>query len=200
MSNPAEALEHVEHNSHATSRFDKRVAVTVAIIAALMATMHSFETDAQAESLKYEIEAGKEQTSAANAWAYYQAKNIRDHMYESMEELSGIVPAQDAATREKAIERWRKQRDKYKGELKVNMEEARKREKMSEELHHQSEAQHQVANRTGRATLLLELGIVITSLAVLTRKRSFWLAGGILAAIGAIYGGYVLIPHLLSGH
>jgi thiamine pyrophosphate-dependent acetolactate synthase large subunit-like protein len=200
VSNPAEALEHIEHNAHSTSRFDKKVAVTVAIIAALMATMHSFETESQAESLKYEIEAGKEQTSAANAWSYYQAKNIRDHMYESMEELSSIVPAQDPATREKAIERWRKQRDKYKSELKENMEEARKREKKSEELHHQSEAHHRVANRTGRATLLLELGIVITSLAVLTRKRSFWLVGGILATIGAIYGGYVVIAHLLAGH
>lgn len=38
-----------------------------------MATMYLFVTEAQAESLKYEIEASKEQTNAANAWTYYQA-------------------------------------------------------------------------------------------------------------------------------
>lgn len=200
MSNPAESLEHVEHNAHATSRFDKRVAVSVAIIAAMMAIMHSFETDAQAESLKFEIEAGKEKTSAANAWSYYQAKNGRDHMYESMEELSAIVPAQDATARAKASERWQKQREKYKSELKEHKEEAEHKEKKSEEMHQQSEIQHQLAHKTGRATLFLELGIVITSLAVLTRKRAFWLVGVILALIGAIYGGFVAIPHLLSGH
>ncbi len=200
MSNPAEPLEHVEHNAHATSPFDKRVAVSVAIIAAAMAIMHSFETDAQAESLKFEIEAGKEKTSAANAWSYYQAKNIRDHMYESMEELSTIVPAQDAAARAKASERWQKQREKYKSELKEHKNEAEHKEKQSEEMHQQSEIQHHLAHKTGRATLFLELGIVITSMAVLTRKRAFWLVGVILALIGAIYGGYVAIPHLLSGH
>ena len=200
MSNPAEPLEHVEHNAHATSPFDKRVAVSVAIIAAAMAIMHSFETDAQAESLKFEIEAGKEKTSAANAWSYYQAKNIRDHMYESMEELSTIVPAQDAAARAKASERWQKQREKYKSELKEHKNEAEHKEKQSDEMHRQSEIQHHLAHKTGRATLFPELGIVITSMAVLTRKRAFWLVGVILALIGTLYGGSVAIYHLLSGH
>lgn len=99
-----------------------------------------------------------------------------------------------------ATDRRRKQRDKYLIELKENMDEARKREKKSQAVHLQSETHHQVANRTDHATLLLELGIVITSLAVLTRKRSYWIEGVILSAMGAVYGGYVLIPHLVSGH
>lgn len=200
MSNPAKPFEHIEQNTQIITHFDRKVAVTVAIIAALLAMIHSFETEAQAESLKFEIEAGKEQTKAANAWSYYQSKYTRNNMYESMEELSGIVPALDAATRQKATERWQKQRDVYQSELSENMNEARTREKKSEELHHRSETHHQVANRTNRATLLLELAIVITSLAVLTRRRSFWLLGSILAAIGAIYGGYVLSVHFLAGH
>ncbi|HQR05986.1 MAG TPA: DUF4337 family protein [Gemmatales bacterium] len=200
MPNPTEALKHAEYSTHANSRFDRRVAMTIAIIAALVTTMHSFETEAQAESLKNEIEASKVQTNAANAWSYYQAKNIRDNMYESMEELSSIVPAQDATAREKATERWRKQREKYNIELKDNMEEAVKREKQSEILHARSEEQHKVASRTGRATLLLELAIVVTTLAVLTRKSGFWLIGCIIGGIGAIYGGCVLIPHFLAGY
>ena len=102
--------------------------------------------------------------------------------------------------KEKALERWRKQRAKYKTELKTHKDEAEEREKKSEAFHQQSEEQHHLAKGAGRATLFLELGIVITSLAVLTRKRPFWLAGVILAAIGAIYGSYVLISHLLLGH
>lgn len=200
MTNPAEHLEHVEHNAHATSKFDKRVAVTVAIIAALMATVHSFENDAQTESLKFEIEAGREKTSAANAWSYYQAKNIRDHLYESLEEVATIVPTQDAAAKEKAQLRWKAQRQKYQTDLEKHMKEAQEREKEAEKLHQKSEVQHHLANSSGRATLFLELGIVITSLAVLTRKQVFWLSGVILASCGTLYGVWVILHHLQAGH
>lgn len=200
MTNPAEHLEHVEHNAHATSKFDKRVAVTVAIIAALMATVHSFENDAQTESLKFEIESGKEKTSAANAWSYYQAKNIRDHLYESLEEVASIVPTQDAAAKEKAQNRWKAQRQKYQADLERHMKEAQEREKEAEKFHQKSEVQHHLANSSGRATLFLELGIVITSLAVLTRQRVFWLGGVVLASCGAMYGAWVILHHLLAGH
>lgn len=198
MSNPAEHLEHVEHNAHASSGFEKKVAVTVAIIAALLATVHSFENDAQAESLKYEIESGKEKTGAANIWAYYQAKNLRDNMFETMEELSTIVPGSDSIAKDKARARWKEKRDKYKVEPDQHKKEAELKEKKSEELHAWSEKEHHLANSSGRASLFLELGIVITSLAVLTRKPFFWYVGITIAFSGVLYGGYVIIPHLLS--
>lgn len=200
MANPAEHLEHVEHNAHASASggFEKRVAMTVAIIAALLATVHSFENDAQAESLKFEIESGKEKTAAANIWAYYQAKNQRDNMFETMEELTSVVPSVDAAAKEKALARWKAKRDKYKTELAEHKKQAEDLEKKSNELHAKSEKEHHLANSSGRASLFLELGIVITSLAVLTRKPQFWYAGMGLAACGIGYGGIVIATHYLS--
>lgn len=200
--NPAEHLEHVEHNAHASSSFDKRVAVTVAIIAALLATFHSIERHAEAVSLKREIEAGKEKTAASDQWGYYQATNIRDHMYQSMVELSQLLPPSgNDAARSAAVSRWSAQHEKYEKNLKDLKAKAEGLENQSEQSHHQSEDEHHAAVSVGRSTLFLELGIVVTSLAVLTRRSLFWVLGIVLGLAGTGYGLYVVVPHYLAkGH
>jgi hypothetical protein len=201
MSNPAESMEQIEHHAHAASSFDRRVAMTVAILAALLATLHSIETDAQSESLKLEVESGKAKTTAADEWAFYQAKNVREHLYQSMEELAQIVPtAGDSPAKKQAQERWHHQLDKYKKELPEHKQKADEQEKESQELHKKSDHQHELAISTSRAMLLLELGIVITSLAVLTKKRPFWWIGMVLGAAGVVYETTVFLPHLLANH
>src|SRR5207245_312148 len=156
MSNPAEPMEQIEHHTHASSSFDRRVAVTVAIIAALLATLHSIETDAQSESLKLEVESGKAKTTAADEWAYYQAKNIREHLYQSMQDIAQIVPStNDNQAKKQAQERWQKQLDKYKKELPEHKNKAEEQEKLSRELHEKSDREHQLAIATTRAMLFL---------------------------------------------
>jgi cation transport ATPase len=201
MSNPAESMEQIEHHAHVASSFDRRVAMTVAILAALLATLHSIETDAQSESLKLEVESGKAKTTAADEWAFYQAKNQREHLYQSMQEMAQIVPTTgDAQTKKQAQERWQKQLDKYKKELPEHKRKAEEHEADSQDLHKKSDHEHELAISTGRGMLLLELGIVITSLAVLTKKRLFWWIGIVLGIAGVAYEASVFLPHLLKNH
>jgi len=196
--NTAEHLEHMEHNAHASSSFDKHVAVTVAIIAALLATFHSIERHAEAISLKLEIEASKEKTAASDQWGYYQATNVRDHLYQSMVELSQIMPDSGNETaRNAALGRWTGQHEKYDKSLKDLKAKAEGLEKQSDQLHHESEEEHHAAASVGRSTLFLELGIVVTSLAVLTRRPLFWVLGILLGVAGTGYGLYVVVPHYL---
>src|SRR5438309_9628107 len=83
MENTSENLEHIEHNQHAAhaSHFDRRVAVSMAIIAALLATVTLLSHRAHNATLRFQSEANIFQTKASDEWNYYQAKNNRDHAY-----------------------------------------------------------------------------------------------------------------------
>ena len=66
----ASADELQEHAEHAREPFDKRVAATMAIIAALLAVVSVLGHIATTEELL-------NQQKASDQWAYYQAKSIR---------------------------------------------------------------------------------------------------------------------------
>src|SRR5262245_15732413 len=93
MEHPGEHLEHVEHQQHAAlNPFDKRVAMTLAIVAACLAAMTMLGHRAHNETLRLRIEASDKRTQAANQWAYYQAKNIRRHAYKKDMIFLNILP------------------------------------------------------------------------------------------------------------
>src|SRR5262249_36365634 len=80
MSETEHHLEHAEHAQHAAhSPFDRRVTMTIAIIAALLACVTLLSHRAHNETLALEIEAGQFSTSATDKWNQYQAKKIRQY-------------------------------------------------------------------------------------------------------------------------
>ena len=118
--------------------------------------------------------------------------------------LAKILPAGDEKTREAAIADWKKKADEYndpkepdslpiilkKGtaagekakELDAKADGIRaKADKVKDDAEHV----HHQADRLDIAHLLAEIGLVICSVAVLTKKKAFWFAG-ILAAVLAI--------------
>jgi Skp family chaperone for outer membrane proteins len=130
MEHPAEHVEHVEHQQHAAhSPFDRKVAMTMAIVAALLAVdtllshrSHNETLRLQAEGVGLQAEAGGLQTKAdiyhteaAREWGYYQAKNIRKHEYTAFLEMAKFMakdPAKEAEFKN-ATDYWRSQADKY---------------------------------------------------------------------------------------
>src|SRR5262245_11531433 len=92
MSNTPEQLEHIEHDRHAAhSRFDRNVAMTMAIQAAGLEALTRFGHRAHNETLQLQIQAGMKKTEAADQWAFYQAKNIREHEYEAFLALDSAI-------------------------------------------------------------------------------------------------------------
>ena len=80
MSELQEHLEHAEHGQHATSSFDRRVAVTVAIIAAILAGVAMLGHRKHNDTLIHKTVKGQLEVKESNTWAQYQAKRLRQQM------------------------------------------------------------------------------------------------------------------------
>jgi predicted O-linked N-acetylglucosamine transferase (SPINDLY family) len=188
MEHPAEHVEHVEHQQHAAhSPFDRKVAMTMAIVAALLAVDTLLSHRSHNETLRLQAKAGIVQSKASDGWNYFQAKNIRRHEYEAFANLaSNLAPAPGHEDQtKKQIEDWRKKAETYdskdlpkmKKEAEEMEGEVLKLKKESEHVHHQS-------NWFDLGELGLELSLILCSIAVLTKRAPFWYTGIASAVIG----------------
>jgi hypothetical protein len=212
MSSTHEQLEHAEHAQHLVhTPFDKRVAMTIAIIAALLAcvTMLSHRTHndtlrLQNEANGFKIQSGEQKVLASNNWAWYQAKRLRQAQFESnIEQLPILAVAPGVeSTREALISRYTKKVAEYKVELAEIEEKAKEAERESKEFEHKSEeamhASHDSHHRGDRfdiSELFVELGLVLCSVAVLTKRAGFWLSGMGSTVLGVVVALSVMFMH-----
>jgi len=214
MANTHEHLEHAEHaGHHAADPFDRRVAVSVALVAALLAGIsmlghrkHNEVLELQGDANRLTTEASILHTQATDKWGEYQAVNIRDHGYEYtgklLKEVSDSQPGLAPALK-KSVEKAEEQHGKYKTRLPGLQEDAKKLGQSGEDKQHaslkkmdDSHYAHAQANRLDFAHLGAEIGIVLCSLALLTKRKVFWLTGLLAAviAIGLVVTAYTL-PH-----
>lgn len=162
----AEELQ--EHAEHASSGFDKRVAASMAIIAAALAVMtvmgHISTTD---ELLK--------QQKASDQWSYYQAKSIRRHTSEVAKDVfTALGKSEGTESYTKSAEKYRKESEDIKLE--------------AEKLEAESKVWGERALRLHFGGVFLELGIVFCSLAILTKRSFIWYSAIVLAVVGAVIG------------
>ena len=173
MSVEEELKENVEH---AKEPFDRKVALTMAVIAAVMAIVtvagHVLTTE---ELLN--------QQKASDQWSYYQAKDIRRYESDIARDVMAALSAGPAAINKYAANSERY--DKERGEIQA---EARK---LEEESHvHGSQAL-----RTHMGEVFLEIAIVLASLAILTKRRPMWFASIISGLVGAGIAATALLIH-----
>jgi hypothetical protein len=170
--------EHIEHAEHATHHahdpFDRHVALTIAIVAAILAAVTVLAHRAHTDTLGFK-------TDAADKWALYQAQKIRMHQYEALLEHLEFEPIRPGAEKkaEKAIAKWSSQVTAYGKKLKNWKAEA-------EELEHKSHLEHERARRFDLGELFVEVAVVLCSVAILTKRRSFWYVGMISCIVGAV--------------
>jgi hypothetical protein len=144
----------------------RKIGLTMAIVAALLATVtlmgHRLHTEETVE-----------QTKVADGWAFYQAKNGRYHMYAADARLAELIGSQGAAI---AVE-WKKKAE----DEKKDAEDIRKaNEKLDEETHGIAER----ATFFDAAEICLEVAIVLCSVALLTGTLLFWRISFVGTAIG----------------
>ncbi|MBI3407177.1 MAG: DUF4337 domain-containing protein [Planctomycetes bacterium] len=212
---PEHHIEHAEHAQHAAhDPFDKRVTVSIAVIAAVLAAVtmlghraHNETLKLQGEALRNQTEAGISHSKAANMWALFQAQNIRGHMYLSLARLLEVSSTAQGSedAKNKAITEWKDKRDRYeKHELPKWEKEAKgltanaeERELEAQKALQESHEIHARGNRFDLGELGLQLGVVLCSMAILTKSRNFWYAGlacsalGILVALTGVFGLFI---------
>jgi hypothetical protein len=156
------------------------VSFTMAVLAVLVAVAGLLGHRAHTEEVL-------KQDKATDTWNYYQAKNIRRNTMEQVDELLKVVPLKDAAAAEALLKKNEATIEKQKTDQEKIQEEARGLEAEVELFTHR-------ANRYDLGETLLEVGLVICSITLLTKRRAFWFAGiafGIagvaLTALGLLY-------------
>jgi hypothetical protein len=165
-----ELKEHAEH-----AKEDPTLApasLTMAVLAVLVAVVSLLGHRAHTEEVVL-------QAKASDQWAYFQAKNIRRHTDEFFTDLASLTSASDAATLTKL-------RDKYSQEASRYQDEQKEIEDKAHELEAEVASERNRADRFDLAEVFLEVGLVITSITLLTGRRLYWWLGLLLSAVGVV--------------
>jgi hypothetical protein len=157
-----ELHEHAEHAHHNPSLAP--VSLTMAVLAVLVAVASLLGHRAHTEEVVL-------QAKSSDQWAYYQAKNIRQHE----DEL--FVAGNGAGAAAGAREKYAEEAERYKKEKDEIQEKAR-------ELERDVGIERARADRYDLAEVFLEIGLVITSITLLSGRRIFWYLGIVLSVVG----------------
>jgi len=171
-----ELREHAEHGAHESAM--RPVAFTMSVLAVLVAITtvlgHRAHTDAVLN-----------QNKASDEWNYYQAHKIRASDTALASDLLSVVTVGNKDAASKIAKVYAAHEAKWAGNLKEEQEKAEALEAKVE----QAEAR---AGRFDLAEALLEIGLVVTSVTLLTRSPVYWYFGmffsfgGILSAVSAL--------------
>ena len=152
--------------------FTKGVSVMVGVIGIVLA----FVTIA---SHRAHTAAVIHRTEANDQWSFYEAKKEREHLMEVAGGLLGVVQVAQPDKAQALVAQYGKERDRYAADATKIQQDAQAREDES----HREEAR---GLRLDLGEGLLELGLVLTSLYFLARKRLFPVIGIAAAAAGAV--------------
>ena len=174
-----ELKEHAEHAKEDPTLAP--VSVTMAVLAVLVAVVSLLGHRAHTEEVVL-------QAKASDQWAYYQAKNIRRHQDEIFTDLTSVTAATDAVALAKL-------RDKYSQEVTRYRDEQKEVEDKAHELEAEVATERNRADRFDLAEVFLEIGLVITSITLLSGRRFFWGLGLLLALAGIVVAGTAFVVH-----
>lgn len=152
-----ETEELQEHAEHAKNPFEKRVAATMAILAAGLAVVSVLGHIATTDELL-------NQQKASDQWAYYQAKNIRRYQSEVARDLfTSMNQPGKSQEYSKNAEKYRKDDEEIQKEAGALEKESHLRGRQALRLHF--------------GEVFLEISIVFASLAILTKRAMmYWAA------------------------
>jgi hypothetical protein len=165
-----ELQEHAEHAKHDPTLAP--ISLTMAVLAVLVAVVSLMGHRAHTEEVIL-------QAKASDQWAYFQAKNIRGHEDKLFANLTAIVNSSQTETLTKIREEYLQESERYKDDQKEIEGEARR-------LEQEVGIERKRADRYDLGEVFLEIGLVITSITLLSGRRMFWYVGLAMGVIGVV--------------
>ncbi len=165
-----ELQEHAEHAKHDPTLAP--VSLTMAILAVLVAVVSLMGHRAHTEEVIL-------QAKASDQWAFFQAKNIRGHEDKLFASLTAIATSSQSDALAKVREEYLQESEKYKEDQKDIESEARK-------LEQEVGIERKRADRYDLGEVFLEIGLVVTSIMLLSGRRVFWYLGLVMGALGMV--------------
>ena len=165
-----ELHEHAERAHHNPGLAP--VSLTMAVLAVLVAVASLLGHRAHTEEVIL-------QAKSSDQWAYYQAKNIREHEDELFTELTAVIQGKDVESTAKLRGKYGQEAEHYKQDKEEIQADARKLER-------DVGVERSRADRFDLAEVFLEVGLVITSITLLSGRRLFWYLGMVFGVVGIV--------------
>jgi hypothetical protein len=167
-----EVQELKEHAEQGGERAMRPVAFTMSVVAVLVAitTVLGHRTH---------TEAVLDQNKATDQWNLYQAKKIRANDTQLAGDLLSVLTLADKEAAAKITKTYADHQAKWTDDLK---EEQQKAEALETTVG-RAEVR---ANRFDLSEALLEIGLVISSVTLLTRAKSYWYLGILFSLVGVV--------------
>lgn len=169
--------------------FTKRVALTTAIFAVILAITSLGGNNAMKEMILA-------QQQASDQWAYYQAKVIREHLYRSQRmrleadllEMGGSMKLETRRQLESMLKKMAEEEARYRTEKKEIEQEAKK-------LEHERDVNRNKDPYFDYAEVLLQIAIVMASISIISASRQIFYFAIASAFIGSILAlnGFLMI-------
>jgi Domain of unknown function (DUF4337) len=182
MHEALESLEgHGEHGGHGESTLTLPVTVSLSVLAVLVALVTLLGHRAHTEELLL-------QAKASDQWAYFQAKNIRLRETQSVADILGALSPADKEKTAALHEKYLKEVERYETEKDQIGEQAKDFEKERDMVQRR-------ADRYDAGEVFLEIGLIICSFTLLTKKKVFWFSGMLLGLVGLAVAGSGFLLH-----
>lgn len=167
-----EAQELQEHAEHGSEGGMRPVAFTMAVLAVLVAIVTVLGHRSHTEAVLRQAE-------ASDTWNEYQAIKIRDSNKDDITKLLSVLAVTNADKAREIAKGNSDHREKWADELQEKSKEAKG-------LEEQVKLAERHANFFDLAEALLEIGLVTTSVTLLTRSRIYWYLGIVFSILGVI--------------
>jgi hypothetical protein len=148
------------------------VSITISIMAVLVAGATLLGHRAHTEDLL-------RQSQAADKWAQYQAKSVRLHETQGFSDVVGLVASMDKEKGGSLREKYLKEVEHYESDKEDISKEA-------QDLEAERDLAGRRADRFDGGEAFLEIGLVICSITMLTKRKTFWFAGMLIGAAGVL--------------
>ena len=158
------------HQVHEDHPLVLPVSITISIMAVFVAGASLLGHRSHTEALRLE-------TQSASRWTQYQAKSVRLHEAQGFSDVVRLVAPLNREMGEVLKEKYTKEVEHYEGDKVDVSKEARN-------LEEERDLTVRKADRFDSGEALLEIGLVICSITLLTKRKGFWFGGALIGVLG----------------
>ena len=129
------------------------------------------------------------QTKASDQWAFYQSKSIKSYIYDMRRENLElqIATLEKQKGNEDLITRYKGMMDDYTLKVKTYETEKETINKSATDYEKLRDECKKHSDKFGIGVIFLQISILLSSIATLSKKRFVWICGLVLGAIGLFY-------------
>jgi hypothetical protein len=161
----------------------KYTAVSLVFIAVLAAVATQWSGKYSGRVLVELNDSTFKQAQASDQWGYYQAKSIKQNLYEAMREVAAKTPGTNGEREKQALEVFNAKVAKYDADKAEIKQKAEQLEQERDAARTTADSASQHGSGMGLAIAIFQISIALASICMVTKKRPLWYVALVLATL-----------------